>query len=160
MTAEPGEPGTPESGTAGPGRETAAPPVLRRRALNRALLARQMLLERRPVPAVGAIEHLVGMQSQAPGPPYVGLWSRLEGFAFDELAGLMKDRSVLRIVLMRGTLHLVSARDYDRYRVACRDENHPLRRRLRLLGDVGCDLDAIREEKGRGCPRPQPEILG
>ena len=77
-----------------------------------------------------------------------------------ELEAAVLESRVIKATLMRGTLHLVSARDYDRYRVACRDENHPLRRRLRLLGDVGCDLDAIREEKGRGCPRPQPEILG
>ncbi|WP_131741363.1 winged helix DNA-binding domain-containing protein [Actinomadura roseirufa] len=87
------------------------PPVLGRRELNRALLARQMLLRRRAMPALDAIEHLVGMQSQAPNPPYVGLWSRLEDFAFEELAELTTGRRVVRIAVMRGTIHLVSARD-------------------------------------------------
>ncbi|TDB93563.1 winged helix DNA-binding domain-containing protein [Actinomadura sp. 7K534] len=86
-------------------------PVLGRRALNRALLARQMLLERHAMPALDAIERLVGMQSQAPNPPYIGLWSRLDGFSFDEVGELMTGRRAARIVLMRGTLHLVSARD-------------------------------------------------
>lgn len=85
--------------------------TLGRRDLNRALLARQLLLERHAMPALDAIEHLVGMQSQAPGPPHIGLWSRLAGYAFDEVGPLMTDRRALRIVLMRGTLHLVSARD-------------------------------------------------
>ncbi|MBO2460568.1 AlkZ family DNA glycosylase [Actinomadura sp. LCR2-06] len=82
-----------------------------RRSLNRALLARQMLLRRHAMPAVEAVEHLVGMQSQAPNPPHIGLWSRLDGFGFDDLAAPMTDRRLLRIVLMRGTLHLVTARD-------------------------------------------------
>ncbi|WP_243716188.1 winged helix DNA-binding domain-containing protein [Actinomadura darangshiensis] len=84
---------------------------LSRRALNRALLARQMLLERHAMSALDAIEHLVGMQAQAPGPPHIGLWSRLAGYAFDEAAPLLTERRAVRIVLMRGTLHLVSARD-------------------------------------------------
>ncbi|TMQ97516.1 winged helix DNA-binding domain-containing protein [Actinomadura soli] len=86
-------------------------PVLGRRALNRALLARQLLLERHAMPALDAIEHLVGMQSQAPNPPYIGLWSRLADFGFAEVGELMTARRALRIVVMRGTLHLVSARD-------------------------------------------------
>ncbi|WP_433476712.1 winged helix DNA-binding domain-containing protein [Spirillospora sp. CA-142024] len=82
-----------------------------RRTLNRALLARQMLLKRHSMSVLEAIEHLVGMQAQAPNPPHIGLWTRLADHAFDEVGELMTERRVLRIVLMRGTLHLVSARD-------------------------------------------------
>ncbi|MEU8310359.1 winged helix DNA-binding domain-containing protein [Actinomadura sp. NPDC048955] len=84
---------------------------LGRRALNRALLARQLLLERRAMPALEAIEHLVGLQAQAPNPPHIGLWTRLADYALDEAGELIADRRALRMVLMRGTLHLVSARD-------------------------------------------------
>ena len=90
---------------------TPTPETLSQRALNRATLARQMLLERRSRPALDAIEHLVGMQSQAPDAPYVGLWARLQGFQPDELSTLTANREVVRIGLMRATVHLVSARD-------------------------------------------------
>jgi len=60
---------------------------------------------------INTIEHLIGLQAQAPFPPYYGLWSRLGGFRPDDLASLITDRGVVRIALMRGTIHLVSARD-------------------------------------------------
>lgn len=85
--------------------------MLTRRALNRALLARQLLLERSPMGVVDAVEHLVGMQAQAPNPPYLGLWTRLERFAHSDLSDLITSRSVVRLALMRSTLHLVSAED-------------------------------------------------
>jgi len=70
-----------------------------------------MLLGRQKLSALRAIEHLVGMQAQAPDPPYVGLWTRLEGFHTDELARLILERRAVRVALMRNTVHLVSARD-------------------------------------------------
>lgn len=85
--------------------------VLDQRALNRALLERQLLLGRVELPVIEAVEHLVGLQAQAVMPPYEGLWSRLEGFDPHELGRLLTDREVVRMTLMRGTVHLVSVRD-------------------------------------------------
>lgn len=80
-------------------------------ALNRALLARQWLLEPREATALEAIEHLVGLQAQDVKAPYFQLLPRLRGFDPAELSALLESRAAVRIVLMRGTIHLVSARD-------------------------------------------------
>ncbi|HET9974087.1 MAG TPA: winged helix DNA-binding domain-containing protein [Streptosporangiaceae bacterium] len=86
------------------------------RALNRATLARQLLLGRSALTPAQAITHLAGLQAQAPLAPYVGLWTRLAAFRPQQLENLMNERGVLRAHLMRHTIHLVDARDFLRFR--------------------------------------------
>jgi len=88
-----------------------ATPVLDRRALNRATLARQLLLSRQRMTPLRAIARLVGLQAQVPFAPYFGLWTRLLEFEPRQLAELLLRKRVARLALIRGTLHLVTAAD-------------------------------------------------
>ena len=93
-----------------------SPDVLSTRALNRATLQRQHLMERSDGSALQMTEHLTGLQAQMPNPPYLGLWTRLKHFQKTDLTSLMENRKVVRAALMRSTLHLVTAEDYLRLR--------------------------------------------
>jgi hypothetical protein len=86
--------------------------VLGRRALGRATLARQLLLERAPVPVTEAVERVMGLQAQLARPPFVGLWSRVAGFRREDLIAEVLAHRVVRATMMRGTIHLVSGRDF------------------------------------------------
>lgn len=88
------------------------------RELNRATLARQLLLERVSLPVPAAIERLVGLQAQQPVAPYIGLWTRLRDFRRADLADRIEDRTVVKATLMRATLHLFTADDYRLLRAA------------------------------------------
>ena len=92
--------------------------TLTRRELNRATLARQMLLERADVSVDEAVGRLVAMQMQEPAPVYVGLWSRVAGFRREDLADALVERALVRATAMRATLHLMTADDYVRFRGA------------------------------------------
>ncbi|MBV9816794.1 MAG: AlkZ family DNA glycosylase [Solirubrobacterales bacterium] len=120
------------------------PTVLDRRALNRALLARQQLLGRAPRSSLEMVQWLVGLQAQEPVAPYIGLWARLVDFDPRELSELIAERRAVRIGAMRGTIHLLSAPDC----ATLRPLTSPVLRRAfastefaRQLG--GADLDAL-----------------
>ena len=95
--------------------------VLTLRELNRATLARQLLLERRKLSALSAIERLAGMQAQWPQAPYVGLWTRIPGFRRESLERAIRSGKVVKATVMRGTLHLVTERDYGMFFAALVD---------------------------------------
>jgi hypothetical protein len=95
--------------------------ALSERQLNRALLARQLLLERTKRPLPEALEQLAGIQAQYAPSMYVGLWSRLEGFKRAALTRALEDRTVIQGTLMRSTIHLVSPADYWPFALAVRD---------------------------------------
>ena len=133
--------------------------LLSRRALNRATLARQFLLERSGLSALEMVERLVGLQAQAPFPPYFGLWSRLVDFRPEELVGLFHDRSVVRMALMRSTIHLVSGRDARMLRpliqpVLNRSLSGTFARPIQ-----GLDIEAL-TAAGRALVEEQPRTFG
>jgi hypothetical protein len=95
--------------------------VLSERALNRALLVRQMLLGRRRLRPVEAVERLGGLQTQYAPSGYIGLWSRLECFARADLTRALERRSIVQGTVMRATIHMVSAADYPLFTAGVRD---------------------------------------
>jgi Winged helix DNA-binding domain len=90
------------------------------RRLNRALLARQGLLERQTLPIPRLLERMAGLQAQYAPSMYIGLWSRLEGFERGDLTRALEDRTVVQGTLMRSTIHLVSREDYWPFAIAVR----------------------------------------
>jgi hypothetical protein len=111
---------------------------VRTRELNRALLARQLLLERSSLPLPDALERLAGIQAQYAPSMYIGLWTRLEGFERDALTAAIEDRSVVVGTLMRTTIHLVSPADYWPFAVATRAV-----RRMQWLRNTDLDDTAM-----------------
>jgi Winged helix DNA-binding domain len=105
--------------------------TLTRRELNRAVLARQLLLERERTPVPRALEQVCGIQAQYAPSMYVGLWSRLEGFERGALTAALERGAVVQATLMRMTIHLVSAEDYWPFALATRDVRRALWLRTR-----------------------------
>ncbi|MFF2849789.1 winged helix DNA-binding domain-containing protein [Streptomyces sp. NPDC058001] len=117
--------------------------VLDRRALNRATLARQFLLDRADVPVIDAVAHLCGLQAQEPQEPFIGLRSRLRAFDPADLSELLTGRRVVRTHLMRRTVHLLTADDALAWRA-----RHEAMLRQRVVGTYrreleGVDFDAL-----------------
>ena len=99
--------------------------VLTLRELNRAVLSRQLLLQRKRLSPVAVIERLVGMQAQWPPAPYVGIWTRTSGFKRSTLERELAKGTVVKAAVMRLTLHLVTPRDYALIRAAMSERNYP-----------------------------------
>jgi Winged helix DNA-binding domain len=151
------------------------PEVLSAKALNRALLARQLLLRRVRRPVAEVLTHLVGMQAQSPDAPYYGLWSRLAGFRHGELAELLTARRAVRATMMRGTLHAVTSADclalrtlaqptqrravrattdYDGHRIDGREMSEVLAVTAELLAEAprtAVELRALFAQRWPGC---------
>jgi hypothetical protein len=141
-----------------------SPRVLTKRALSRALLERQLLLRRRRVPALEAVERLVALQSQVPRDPYVALWSRVGAFRAETLSDALEERRAVRMTLLRGTLHLVTARDAIGLRMLVQPgierviyDSSPLRKAVDSV-DMDELLSAIRVWLEEG-PRKRAELV-
>ena len=148
------------------------------RELNRAALARQCLLERQKTGVVDAVDRLGGLQAQEPRPPFVALWSRLEGFERDELGAALRKGQILRAMLFRATLHLVSRKRYAALRPTLddvmtramtgalkgRDEGLDLAKVLpaaeKLVGKAPRTFNELRAELSSKFPKVNERALG
>jgi hypothetical protein len=152
--------------------------MLTRRALNRATLARQMLLSREKTTPLRAIERLVGLQAQLARPPFIALWSRLLNFRPEALLTALRRRQVVRALMMRCTLHLVSARDYVELRATIqpaleRAIESSVRKRAKTLNmekllvrarqyldEEPCTLSELRARLWKGFPKYDEQAIG
>jgi hypothetical protein len=119
--------------------------VLTLRELNRATLARQLLLERKRLSPAAVIERLVGMQAQWPSAPYVGMWTRTTSFRRAALERELAKGTIVKATVMRQTLHLVTLRDYALVRAAMSETNFPWQSAL-----AGRLAPAVRKLAARG----------
>ncbi|WP_194826808.1 winged helix DNA-binding domain-containing protein [Nocardia sp. XZ_19_231] len=119
---------------------------LSNRTLNRTLLARQHLLERSTLTVAQMCDHLIGLQAQDVPPPFVGLWSRIADFDPATVAAGLEDRSLVRITLMRGTIHLVTPPDALRIapHIQPELEKAPFRKGFNFGAMVGLDPEEVR----------------
>ena len=115
--------------------------LLTTRALNRALLARQLLLERSPLSIEEAVEQVGGLQTQYAPSGYVGVWTRLAGFRREALTEALEDRTVIQATLLRTTIHIVSRREFWRYAAGVRQARRAWA--LRIAGDPGAEAGLV-----------------
>src|ERR1700737_1175357 len=133
------------------------------RELNRALLARQFLLEPSSLPMVTTIELIGGLQTQYAPSGYIGLWSRMRNFRRDSLTTALQQRRVIQGTLLRSTIHMVSARDYWLFLAATRQPRQDggrgvPRHQISELDRKGA-VEALREQLAKG-PRRADELKG
>jgi Winged helix DNA-binding domain len=137
--------------------------VLSTRQLNRALLARQLLLERSGLPLPAALEQVAGLQAQYAPSPYVGLWSRLRDFRREQLTRALEERRAVQATLLRVTIHVVSAADYPPFTEAVRSARRDWWTRAARRELQGVDVEAaaalVRERLAAG-PARQAELAG
>jgi hypothetical protein len=150
--------------------------VLNQRRLNRATLARQLLLEPSGFDVVGVVEQIGGLQAQEPASPYIGLWARSAEFTTTDLDAALQARAVVKGSLMRATLHLVSAADYrnlwpvtvpmiehirrqDRIKPPSSRQLTALRRRVRSFTSTPQSLSALRNHIGEADGMAADEVL-
>jgi hypothetical protein len=139
--------------------QLAALPLVSTRELNRATLARQLLLERARIAIVPAIERIGALQGQWAPSPYVALWSRLAGFERMKLWTAIERHVVIRARLMRGTLHLVSARDFYAFAVATQDLQRGAWNRLQVARGVDPKKVAALATAFARTPRRKDDVL-
>ncbi len=136
------------------------PRTLDQRALGRALLARQLLLERSGAGIVGALEQVGGLQSQYAPSAYVGLWTRLAGFRRQDLTDALERREVVQATLLRATIHVVSRHDFWPWAEGIREARRAWLLRADRSVDAG-SMDAAATELRRALadgPRDAKEL--
>ncbi|HTG46261.1 MAG TPA: winged helix DNA-binding domain-containing protein [Actinomycetota bacterium] len=137
-------------------------PTLSERRLNRALLARQHLLDRSSAPLPRVLERMGGLQDQYAPSGYLGLWSRMEGLERDRLTRALERRSVIQATLLRGTIHLVSRRDFWPIATAIRADRRTWWLRVQRTGMTPASMRAVAARIRRllaNGPRTRAEIL-